>query len=203
MDVLDDRVGGRRAAAAGRRALISPVELVLVVSSSEQEDPFPARLGIALAHEPQPLPGWDWSQVKAPPLVDWLSIAGEELALAIDAGSTFAIQDTLTLGPGGSTWTRSRLSHSGLLPANPHLRGAGFGPFGARVGSPGNVTYADWHLAADTEEHECGFYWLLPVTRAEHARADTDGTWNMFADLAASSHELGGDDFALSYDLLR
>jgi hypothetical protein len=83
----------RGAAQAFRR-----IELVLVLSNSEREDPFPTRLGVALAQEPNPFPGWDWSQVETPPLVDWLSVAGEELGAAIKSGSTFAVQRHVDIG---------------------------------------------------------------------------------------------------------
>jgi hypothetical protein len=187
----------RGAAQAFRR-----IELVLVLSNSEREDPFPTRLGVALAQEPNPFPGWDWSQVEIPPLVDWLSVAGEELGAAIKSSSTFAVQDTLTLGPGNSTWTRSRLSHSALLPSNPHMQSAGFAPFDSTASRDG-IDPTNWNKDPATERYSCGFYWLLPVTHPEYDAANAGGTWNMFADLVEKSHELGGDDFALSYDLLR
>lgn len=119
------------------------------------------------------------------------------------AGSTFAVADTVTLGPGGAGWTRSLLSHSVLLPVNPQLLRAGLTPFDASATAATPVAAENWHRDVGTERFTNGFYWLLPVTEAEHARANTQGTWNVFADLVESSLERGGDEFAVAYDLLR
>jgi hypothetical protein len=179
------------------------IELALVLSNSESEDPFPTRLGVALAQEPHPFPGWDWSQVTAPPLMDWMCILGEELGIAIKNGSTFAIRDTLTFGPGNSQWTRSKLNRIALLPSNPHMQLAGFSPFNQPATSPDGLTPERWHTDPGTDSHTHGFYWTLPINDTEYTKANTEGTWNMFADLVQRSHQLGGDDFDLAYDLLR
>jgi hypothetical protein len=132
-----------------------------------------------------------------------MSTAGEGLGAAIKSGSTFAISDTLTFGPGNSAWTKSRLDHSVLLPANPHMLGAGLGPFDSVTSVQGTVDPKNWHSDPGTDRYSYGFYWLLPVSQPEHAKANTDATWNMFADLVEKSHEIDGDDFTLTYDLLR
>jgi hypothetical protein len=178
------------------------IELVLVLNNSELEDPFPTRLGVALAQEPHPFAGWDWSQVVVPPLVAWLSVAGEALGAAIQAGATFAIRDTLTFGPGNSAWTRSQLGHSVLLPSNPDMLGAGFGPFESPASRGDAIDPETWQ-SAGTERYACGFYWLLPVSEPEHARANAEGTWNVLADLVERSHQLERGDFELAYDFLR
>lgn len=179
------------------------VELVLVLSNSENEDPFPTRLGVALAQEPDPFVGWDWSQVAPPPLCDWMCIVGEELGTAIKNGSTFAIRDTLTLGPGNAPWTRCRLTHTALLPSNPHMQKVGFHPFNLLPSQPKYPSPTHWHTDPGTSSHTHGFYWLLPIDEREHTKATVEGTWNMFADLAQKSRQLGGGEFDLAYDLLR
>jgi hypothetical protein len=82
------------------------------------------------------------------------------------------------------------------------MQGAGFAPFDSTA-SHDDVDPTNWNKDPATERYSCGFYWLLPVTHPEYDAANAGGTWNMFADLVQKSHELGGDDFALSYDLLR
>lgn len=188
----------RAAAQAFRRT-----ELVLVLNNSELEDPFPTRVGIALAQEPDSLPGWDWSQVEVPPLVDWLSVTGEEVGASIKSGSTFAICDTLTFGPGNAAWTRSRLGNSVLLPCNPQMLGAGFGPFESSANLSGAIDPKTWHSEPGTERFARGFYWILPVSEPEYAKANTEGTWHAFAELVAQSQQQGRGDFELAYDLLR
>jgi hypothetical protein len=59
------------------------------------------------------------------------SVVGEELGSAVKAGSVFATTDTLTIGPGGSPWTRSVLNRSVLLPAPPPMLAASLAPFDA------------------------------------------------------------------------
>lgn len=186
-----------------RREAFRRFELVLAANNAELEDPFPSRLGVALAQEPDGLPGWDWGQVRVPPLVHWLAIAGQEFASWMkDDGSHFAITDTLAFGPGKSPWTRSILDHSVLLPAAPHMLASGFGPFNEPADSASAVDAKRWHKAAGTGEFRNGFYWLLPVSAAEHARAAAAGTWNLFADLVERVPE-GREEFDVAFDLLR
>jgi hypothetical protein len=175
---------------------------VLATNNAEREDPFPTRLGVVLAMGEEGLPGWDWAQVRNPPLVDWLTIAGEGLGSAIRQGSQFAICDTLTLGPGNSTWTQSQLDHSILLPACPPLLAAGFEPFGdtARTGV---ISAPEWHRDAGTDRFENGFVWLLPVSKQEFETANTTGSWNLFADLVELSMVSGRGEFGAALDLLR
>jgi hypothetical protein len=54
-----------------------------------------------------------------------------------------------------------------------------------------------------TGRHACGFYWVLPVSEPEYARANAEGTWSVLADLVERSNQLGRGDFGLAYDLLR
>lgn len=178
-------------------------ELVVAFDNSEPEDPFPTKIGVALAQEPEPFAGWDWSQVEVPPLLDWISIAGEELGAAIRFGSTFAIADTLTLGPGNSAWTRSRLEQSVLLPVNPQMLDAGLGPFDSSASPRRSFDPQAWRSSPGTESFTRGFYWLLPVSQSEYDKANTEGTWNMFADLVEQAQALGKGDFSRAYDLLR
>jgi hypothetical protein len=177
-------------------------ELVLVTNNAERDDPFPTRLGVALS-QGSDFVAWDWNQVDLPPLMDWLVIAGEEIGALIKSGSHFAATDTLTLGPGKSSWTRSVLDHSVLLAAPPHLLACGFAPFD-RPGDPSEtVNPADWHRDPGSERFEYGFYWLLPVTEREHARAKQDGTWSVFSELLERARAESRDDCAVAFDLLR
>jgi hypothetical protein len=82
------------------------------------------------------------------------------------------------------------------------MQDAGFAPFDPTT-SHDSIDPTNWNNDPGTERYSSGFYWLLPVTHSEYDAANAGGTWNMFADLVQKSHELGGDDFALSYDLLR
>jgi hypothetical protein len=180
------------------------VELVLISNNSEREDPFPARLGVALAQEPKSLPGWDWAQVAPPPLLDWMTIVGEELGAAMRSGTSFAICDTLTLGLGNSPWTRSKLDHSVLLPAPPAMLTAGMAPFDSPATPQGVVNPASWHSDSGSDRFSYGFQWLLPVSQVEYSTASRAGTWNMFADLVESAHRMtSDDDFSVAFDLLR
>jgi hypothetical protein len=138
-----------------------------------------------------------------PPLLDWLSIAGEELGAAIKLGSTFAMGDTVTLGPGNAAWTRSRLEQSVLLPVNPELLDAGFFPFDSSASPRRSFDPQAWNRSPGVESFARGFYWLLPVSPSEYAKANADGTWNMFADLVEQARALGKGDFSRAYDLLR
>jgi hypothetical protein len=177
-------------------------ELVLATNNYEKEDPFPARIGVALSMGPEGLPGWDWGQVKNPPLLDWLVIAGEEVGSAIRSGSQFAFADTLTLGPGNSEWTKSQLDHSILLPVCPPLLAAGFDPFGGTAQS-GVVHPSEWHIDPGMGRFQDGFVWLLPVSKHECERASKAGSWNLFADLVELSTEAGRGEFGVALDLLR
>jgi hypothetical protein len=177
-------------------------ELVLATNNAEREDPFPTRLGVALAMGAEGLPAWDWSQVQVPPLLDWLTIAGEELGSAIRQGSQFAFCDTLTLGPGKAPWTRSQLDHSILLPASPPLLAAGFEPFD-HTAPVGVVPPDQWNRAPGHDRHEHGFFWLVPVSRAEYDKANAAGSWDVFADLVERALSAGRDEFSDAFDLLR
>ena len=178
-------------------------ELVLATNNAELEDPFPSRLGVVLSANGGDFPGWDWKQVEPPPLMDWLVIAGEEVGTLLRRGSHFALTDRLTLGPGGSTWTRSRLDHSVLLPVTPHMIVSGFVPFNAAGDPEDTVHPSEWHRKPGTEQFEYGFCWLLPVTPSEYAKASADGAWNVFADLVERSAPDARDDFAVAFDWLR
>jgi hypothetical protein len=124
-----------QAAPVGRK-IFHHFELVLGTNNSNKEDPFPARLGVVLSQPPGAFLAWDWNQVSHPPLLQWLTIAGQEVARLIREHSSLAIADTLTLGPGGGSWTRSVLTHSMILPASPHMLALGFAPFN----QPGDPT---------------------------------------------------------------
>ena len=182
------------------------VELVLISNNSEREDPFPARLGVALAQEPNSLPGWDWAEVAPPILLEWMAIVGEELGAAMRSGTGFAIGDTLTLGRGygHSIWTRSTLDHAVLLPAPPAMLAAGMAPFDSPATPQGVVSPLSWHTDPGCDRFSHGFQWLLPVSELEYSKANTAGTWNFFADLVENAHRLtGGDEFSVAFDLLR
>jgi hypothetical protein len=135
--------------------------------------------------------------------MDWLVIAGEEIGAMIASGSHFAITDTLTLGPGNLPWTRSVLDHSVLLPASPHMLVSGLSPFNEAHDSTDTVKPADWHKQPGTERFEHGYYWLLPVSQREHAKATSEGTWNVFADLVELAPSDARDDCFVAFDLLR
>src|SRR6185369_65192 len=177
-------------------------ELILALNNAEREDPFPSRLGVVLSQGSESLPGWDWSHEQIPPLLDWLTIAGEELGAAIQTGAQFAFCDTLTLGPGNASWTLSQLDHSILLPASPPLLAAGCEPFGdelsARVVAPDQ-----WNRSPGSDHFECGFVWILPVSKAEFEKANAAGSWNLFADLVENATRGGRDEFSDAFDLLR
>lgn len=175
-------------------------ELVLACSGG-RDDPFPDRLGVALTLEGYG--AWDWNQVAPPPLMDWLVIAAEEIGSLMNAGSHFAITDTVTLGPGKSPWTRSLLDHSLLLPAPPQLLVSGFAPFEPTRAETDTVRPAEWHLNPGVADLEYGFYWLVPVSESEHAQADQRGSWQVFGGLTERSRAQSGDPFALVFDLLR
>jgi hypothetical protein len=188
----------------GEAQAFQHIEIVIVSNNSERDDPFPARLGIALAQEPNSLAGWDWGQVAPPPLLDWISIAGQELGAAIRRGTGFSIGDTLTLGPGNAEWTRSKLDHSVLLPAAPPMLMAGMAPFDSTSTPRDVVNPINWHSDPGAGRYAYGFYWLLPVSGREYATATATGTWNMFADLVECAHGTSkDDDFATAFDLLR
>jgi len=180
------------------------VEIVLVSNNSEREDPFPTRLGVALAQEPNSLPGWDWHQVEPPPLLGWLSLAGQEIGAAIRRGACFAIGDTLSLGPGNSDWTRSQLDCAVILPAAPAMLRAGMAPFDSAANPHDTVDPSNWHSDHGADRYSHGFYWLLPLSEGESATATAAGTWNLFADLVECARRTSkDDDFALAFDLLR
>lgn len=178
-------------------------ELAMMSNNSETEDPIPARLGVALHCGADSLPGWDWNQVVAPSCFDWLSIAGEEIGDAVSRGTTFAVGDTLTLGIGTSAWTRSKLEHSVILPPPPTMLSAGMAPFDTTPGDAALEIPEPWYVDSGAARRPYGFYWLLPVSAAEHASANADGTWNMFADLAQAASEAGQDVFSVAFDWLR
>jgi len=166
-------------------------------------DPFPARLGVVLMAEGGTLPGWDWSQVVPPPLMRWVARAGQEVFSQLQAGAHFAIPDTLTYGPGGSSWTLSILNHSILLPASVHMLLSGLVPFN-QPSDPGDaIPPGQWHAQPGTDRFEYGFYWLLPVSEAEHEKAQREGSWNVFADLVERAPAGANDDCYATFDLLR
>lgn len=179
------------------------VELMLVSNNWEREDPFPARIGVALDQGADVMPGWDWSQVRPPGILDWLAIAAEEVGLSMGQGSTFAIGDTLTLGPGNASWTRSKLGCSAILPPPPQMLAAGFGPFDSAVEATSAVLPDQWHQNPGTEQHAYGFYWLLPLSEAEYVRANSQGSWNVFADIIDAAPNKASDEFAAAFDLMR
>jgi hypothetical protein len=187
-----------------RRSAFQRFELALATNNAaETEDPFPAKIGVALAQEPHSLPGWDWNEVLHPPLLRWFALVGQEFASSVAEGEHFAIPDTLLWGPGRSSWTRSILDHAVLLPATPHMLLSGLSPF-EQPGDPADtVRPAEWHRRPGTDQFKFGFYWLLPVSADEHARAAADGTWNLLADLIEAVPAGTGDDCHLAFDLLR
>lgn len=178
-------------------------ELVLGTYSANKDDPFPARLGVVLSQPPGAFSAWDWNQVTAPPLLQWMTIAGKEVARLIKEHSSVAIADTLSLGPGGQPWTRSVLTHSIILPATPHMLALGFAPFN-QVGDPiDTVKPGEWASNPGTDRFDNGFYWLLPVSGKEHEKATREGSWNVFADLVDQTPKEANDDCALAFELLR
>jgi hypothetical protein len=178
-------------------------ELALATNNSEKEDPFPTRIATVLSQRDASIPGWDWDQVKHPPLLQWLASAGRSIASSMKARTQFAIGDTLTLGPGNSPWTRSMLSHSVLLPAPAHMLLLGLSPFGYSDHAPHTVNAHEWHSNPGTDRYEHGWYWLLPVSEQEHGKATKEGTWNVFADLVELVPGGANDDCAVAFDLLR
>lgn len=172
-------------------------ELVLACSGGK-DDPFPDRLAVACMLE-----SWDWNQVTPPPLLDWLAIAAEELGMSVRTGAQFAITDTITLGPGKSPWTRSLLDHSMLLPVPPHMLVSGLAPFASGRVSADSVSPLEWDKDPGVDRYEYGFYWVLPISEQEHARANQVGSWNTFGDLVEQSRAQTGDPFTLAFDLLR
>jgi hypothetical protein len=178
-------------------------ELVIGTNNSSKEDPFPARIGMVLSQPPATFPAWDWAQVSHPPLLQWLAIAGQEVARLIRDHSSFAIGDTLTLGPGGESWTRSVLTHSMILPVPPHMLALGLAPFN-RAGDPTDtVKPGEWATNPGSDRFAYGFYWLLPVSEKEHEKANREGSWNVFADLVDLAPKQANDDCAVAFDLLR
>ncbi|WP_394846272.1 hypothetical protein LZC95_02260 [Pendulispora brunnea] len=189
-----------------KRKAFRRFELVLATypSAGDPEDPFPARLGVVLSWRGgSRFPGWNWEEVQHPRLVRWLALAGQELAswMALD-GEHFAIPDTLDLGPGGTRLTRSILNRSALLPASPHMLMSGLGPFNSPERPTDAAVLVDSGGNPGTSEFEYGHYWMLPMTAAEHEKAQRDGTWSVFADLANRVPE-GEDDYRVAFDLLR
>ena len=186
------------------RAAFRRFELVLATNNSEKEDPFPSRLGVVLSQAPGTLPGWDWNQVKHPQLVQWLALAAQDFASWMKQDSShFAITDTLTVGPGKSSRTSSVLNKSVLLPATPHMLAPGLAPFNQPSDPSAAVEPGQWHEAPGTDRFEYGFYWLLPVSDSEHKKADSEGTWNLFADLVELAPADANDDCAVAFDWLR
>jgi hypothetical protein len=178
-------------------------ELALGTNNSNVDDPFPSRLGVVLSHPPETFPAWDWDQVKHPPLLQWLAIAGQEVARLLRGQSSFAIGDTLTFGPGGSSWTRSALTHSMLLSVPPHMLALGLAPFN-RAGDPiDTVKPGEWATNPGTDRFAHGFYWLLPISEQEHDQANREGSWALFADLVDMAPKEANDDCAAAFDLLR
>lgn len=118
-------------------------------------------------------------------------------------GSHFAITDTLMLGPGKSSWTRSTLSNSVLLPATPHMLALGLTPFNRPSDPSDPVDPGKWTKSPGTDRFEYGFYWLLPVSESERAKADSMGTWELFADLVDLAPEEAEDACAVAFNWLR
>jgi hypothetical protein len=189
-----------------KRAAFRRFELVLGTFPSngpDPDDPFPARLGVVLSTDGATLRGWDWNQVVHPPLVEWLALAGQDFASWIKGGDQFAIPDTLTLGPGKAGWTRSVLDRAVLLPVSVHMLLTGFGPFNLPSDPGDAVAPGEWQERPGTDRFEYGNYWLLPVSEAEHAKAETEGTWNVFADMVEMAPKEANDDCYVAFDLLR
>jgi hypothetical protein len=185
-----------------RRQAFRRFELVVAVRPG-LEDPFPARLGVVLSAPGATLPGWNWAEVDVPPLVRWLAVTADDFADWLREGDHFAIGDTLTIGPGGSAWPRSSLDHGVLLSPSIHMLLTGHAPFDG-VDDPANtIDFRFWHRQPGTDRFARGFYWLLPVTKAEHDRAARDGTWQMFADLVARKPPDETDDCFTAFDGLR
>lgn len=186
------------------RAAFRRFELVVATNNAEREDPFPSRLGVVLAQGSEQLPGWDWRQVTPPPLLQWLVLAAQDVASwMIRDHSHFAPTDTLPIGPGNSSWTRSLLSRSVFLPATPHMLAVGLRPFNIPGDEVAAAKAGDWHRTDGIDRFEYGFQWLLPVSEAEYQRANSSGTWNMFADLVERSPAEARDDCAVAFDWLR
>lgn len=185
------------------RAAFSHFELVLATNNAEKEDPFPMRLGIVLSAGAEKFPGWDWSQVQPPPLLQWLAIAGQEFASWMKDGAHFAVADILTFGPGKMPWTKSELDHSVLLPVPPHMLLVGFSPFNEASDPIETIAPENWHADPGIDRYRYGFYWLLPVSKKEHEHANVHGTWTLFADLIDLAPEGSEDDCVVTFDLLR
>jgi hypothetical protein len=189
-----------------QRAAFRHFELVLPSFPSngpDHEDPFPARIGVVLSAEGATLPGWDWSQVEHPPLVQWLALVGQDFASSIKGGDQFAIPDTLAAGPGNASWTRSVLDHAVLLPVSVHMLLTGFGPFNLPTDPDDAVAPGEWRMSPGTDRFSYGNYWLLPISEAEHRKAETEGTWNMFAELVEMAPKEADDNCVVAFDLLR
>ncbi len=187
------------------RSAFPHFELVLATNNSEQEDPFPFRLGVVLSRGPESFLGWDWGEVRVPPLLNWFSLAAHEVASMIKRdGSHFSITDTIAaLGPGGKPWTRSLLKNAVLMPATPHMLRSGLSPFNEPSKPPAVLDADHWHDEPGTDRFKWGFYWLLPTSEEEHRRAESDGSWEMFADLVEQVREGVEDEFDVAFDLLR
>ena len=178
-------------------------EIVLATNNAEQEDPFPSRIGIALRSE---LPGWDWNEVPVPPLMSWLAVQGQELAsMIVQDGSLFGIRDPIEgLGLGAADWTNSALFNAVLMPTPVQLMDAGFGPYRSPSDDKYVLDPSQWHEEPAVVAHENGFYWFLPTSNDERRAASTQGTWDMFEDLADRGNQIDPeDDFAAAFDLLR
>jgi len=80
---------------------------------------------------------------------------------------------------------------------------AGFGPFDSDVGAPNAVPPDQWHRNPGTDQHAYGFYWLLPLSEAEYARANSQGTWNVFAHIIDAAPSGASDEFSAAFDLMR
>jgi hypothetical protein len=176
---------------------------VLATNNAERDDPFPARLGVVLSVGTDQFPGWDWNEVPPPPLLQWLAIAGQEFASWMKGGEHFALTDTLMFGPGKLPWTKSELDHSVILPAPPQMLLSGFAPFNEPHDPIETIDAENWHADSGTDRFRYGFYWLLPVSKEEHERASTNGTWSLFADLVDLAPEGSEDNCVVAFDLLR
>lgn len=164
------------------------------------EHPFPARIGVVLSAGGS-LPGWDWSQVKVPEVVTWLSGFGASIRDRVAAGSHFTSFDRLAGGLVGVAWTG--LDHALLAPATVHMLLKGHAPFDRPDEPRDTVPPRAWLDAPGTERFAYGCYWLLPVSKAEHDRAAAAGASSVLADLLARAPKEAEDACFAAFDLLR
>ncbi len=181
----------------------SRFELVMAMRPGKEE-PFPEGLGVVLSAPGATLPGFDWGQVRIPNVVRWLVFAADAIHSLQNKDSQFGITDTIGIGPGGTDYiSTSKLDCSVLLPATVHMLLKGHGPFNDVTDPRDTVHPGEWIDDPGTERFTHGFYWLCPVSRAEHGRAKRDGTMTVFDDLVARSPKEADDACYFAFDLLR